>query len=190
MKKVLISDCHDSFVYNLLQLVRETDDCTYDIVSINDINFESLPSYTHILLSPGPGLPEEFPDLSKLIDCTHRTHSILGVCLGLQAIGEYFGGKLIQLPAPLHGHTGHLTITDNTEVILKNLPHRNKIGHYHSWLLDADILPSCLRVTATDEDGRIMAIRHNSLRVRGVQFHPESIITKGGKDIIYNWLMT
>ena len=188
MKNVLVVDCHDSFVYNLVQLLRECEHCIFDIVQVNKIDFSTLPSYSHVLLSPGPGLPGEFPNLMKLIDRTHKSHAILGVCLGLQAIGEYFGGKLLQLSHPLHGHTGHLVITDKTEQIFKNIPHNAEIGHYHSWLLDEKTLPDSLIITAKDTVNQIMADSHKTLPIRGVQFHPESIITKDGAEMIINWL--
>lgn len=188
MRNVLIADCHDSFVYNLVQLLRESEKCTYDIVRIDDIDVSSLHQYSHILLSPGPGLPEEFPNLLKLIDRAHTSHSILGVCLGLQAIGHYFGGKLRQLSHPLHGHTGHLVPLVTDDALFKNIPPQSAVGHYHSWLLDAATLPHCLEITATDKENRIMAIRHRTFPLYGVQFHPESIITRHGKTIIENWL--
>lgn len=189
MRHVLVVDCHDSFVYNLVQILRESEQCTFKVVPVDEIDFHSLSRYTHILLSPGPGLPEDHPQLLSLLEKSKTTHAILGVCLGLQAIVEFFGGRLAQIAHPDHGHENYLVVEDQDEVLFKGISFPCKIGHYHSWIADADSISSPLRITAWDNEKRVMAVSHEWLPIRAVQFHPESIMTAQGPQMIMNWLM-
>lgn len=189
MKRILIIDNYDSFVFNIVQLLRESALCPQiEVVKNTDIPFHRLDSFQGIVLSPGPGIPAEAGSLPKLLEQCATTHPLLGICLGHQAIVEHFGGTIINLHAPLHGHCSHLKITDSTDPLLRGIGEGAAIGRYHSWSADPATLPPCLRVSATDEEGNIMAIRHTSLPIYGLQFHPESYISACGARIIDNWL--
>lgn len=188
MEKVLVIDNHDSFVYNLIQILRESEDCIFDVMTNDKIKFISLHRYNKILLSPGPGIPQEAGGMMDLIKCCWKTHSILGVCLGHQALGEYFGAKIKNMQTPYHGHKSELQITDRGDILYQNIKSPMEVGRYHSWILDKNTFPECLHITALDEDGNIMSFRHNRLPIYGVQYHPESIITTQGRQIIDNWL--
>ena len=143
--RILIIDNYDSFVFNIVQLIKETAyKPLFDVVKNNAIPFDTLNHYQGIILSPGPGIPSEAGDLMKLIDLCATTHSILGICLGHQAIIEYFGGKIINLRAPMHGHRSYLTITDSTDSLFRNIKDGTAIGRYHSWSADKSSLPACL----------------------------------------------
>lgn len=188
MKHVLVIDNHDSFVYNLVQLLRENRHCSFDIVYNDQINFNTLHLYDKILLSPGPGIPEEAGQLLDLIHHCKYTHSILGVCLGHQAIAMSFGAKLTQLPFPKHGHESELSFVDKNDIIYKYTQQPFKVGRYHSWVVSPESLPPVLQVSSVDEEGNIMSFYHRTLPIHGVQYHPESIITKQGRQLINNWL--
>ena len=188
MNNVLVVDCNDSFVYNLVQLLDESRLCAFRVVNVQDIPFNSLGDFSHILLSPGPGLPSDFPNLTTLLQVSHNTHAILGVCLGMQAIGEHFGCRLTQLSHPQHGHESALRIADKDELLFKNIEQHTVIGRYHSWVVDKDCLADDIIVTAYDDHDNIMAIRHKRYDIRGVQFHPESKMTLHGMKMIENWL--
>lgn len=187
MKKILLFDNYDSFTYNLKHLLAE---CGADAdVRRNDkIGLDEIEAYDKILLSPGPGIPSEAGILLPLIKRYAPYKSILGVCLGHQAIAEAFGGTLENLPEVYHGIQSTIRITDKDEILFSGLPKTLKVGRYHSWAVSAKGLPACLRITATDDDGMIMALRHEQFDVRGVQFHPESVLTENGLQIIANWL--
>jgi anthranilate synthase component II len=186
-KKVLVIDNYDSFTYNLVHLVnelgRDVEVWRNDKFALEDVN-----EYDQILLSPGPGIPEEAGLLLDVIKTYAPTKSIFGVCLGQQAIAEAFGGKLLNLGRPMHGIATPITVLDKEEVLFQECPSEIKVGRYHSWVVDTDGLPDCLSVTATDDTHEIMALRHKSLDVRGVQFHPESVLTEHGKQMMKNWL--
>jgi anthranilate synthase component 2 len=186
-KKVLVIDNYDSFTYNLVHLVNELD---RDVVVWRNDKFElsDVDQYDKILLSPGPGIPEEAGLLLDVIRTYAPTKSIFGVCLGQQAIAEAFGGKLLNLGRPMHGIATPIDVLDKGEVLFQDCPDVIKVGRYHSWVVDSEGLPDCLTVTATDVSGGIMALRHNELDVRGVQFHPESVLTEYGKQMMKNWL--
>ena len=188
IKNILVIDNHDSFVYNLVQILRENEHCQFDIVYNDQIDFSSLSRYDKILLSPGPGIPTEAGDLLTLIEHCKTTHDILGVCLGHQAIAESFGASLQQLPLPKHGHESPLTIVDPTDIFYHGLTYPVQVGRYHSWIVNPHTLPSCLRISALDEEGHIMSFYHTTLPIRGVQYHPESIITRQGCQMINNWI--
>ena len=179
-REVLIVDCHDSFVYNLVQLVRECGAVPH-LVSCDEVEVELVDHYDRVLLSPGPGLPRE---AGRLLDVVRRASGrvpVLGVCLGLQAVAEVFGGRLRQLAEVYHGITAD-------DALFSGLENPFVVGRYHSWVVDRIGLPACLEITALSPDGEIMALRHRTLDVRGVQFHPESILTPSGRHLLENWL--
>ena len=189
MKRILIIDNYDSFVFNIVQLMRELPAPPDTMVVKNtDIPFGQLNSFQGIVLSPGPGIPSEAGSLPELLRQCATTHPLLGICLGHQAIVEHFGGTISPLPSPLHGHRSHLKITDNSDPLLHGVDDGTAIGRYHSWTADPATLPPCLRVSATDEEGHIMVVRHTTLPVCGVQFHPESYISACGAQMVANWL--
>jgi anthranilate synthase component 2 len=186
-KKVLVIDNYDSFTYNLVHLVNELGK---DVEVWRNDKFElgDVDQFDKILLSPGPGIPEEAGLLLDVIKTYAPTKSIFGVCLGQQAIAEAFGGTLLNLGRPMHGIATPITVLDNTEVLFNECPSVIKVGRYHSWVVSNYGFPECLKITATDETDEIMALRHRELDVRGVQFHPESVLTEHGKQMMKNWL--
>ncbi|WP_107826262.1 aminodeoxychorismate/anthranilate synthase component II [Mucilaginibacter yixingensis] len=186
---ILIIDNYDSFTYNLVHLVNELGlECT---VWRNDqFALEDVDAFDRILLSPGPGIPSEAGLLQPVIEKYAPTKSIFGVCLGQQAIAEVFGGKLHNLSRPMHGIATPIEVTDATEQLFAGLPQSFKVGRYHSWVVSREGLPDSLEVTAIDAaDDSIMALRHKEYDVRGVQFHPESVLTEFGKEMMRNWLL-
>lgn len=185
-REVLVVDCHDSFVYNLVQLVRECGAVPH-LVSCDEVEVERVDHYDRVLLSPGPGLPRES---GRLLDVVRRASGrvpVLGVCLGLQAVAEVFGGRLRQLAEVYHGIASPCHITAD-DALFSGLENPFVVGRYHSWVVDRTGLPACLEITALSPDGEIMALRHRTLDVRGVQFHPESILTPSGRHLLENWL--
>lgn len=184
---ILVIDNYDSFTFNLVHLLHETGhEATVwrnDKFKIGDVN-----AFDKILLSPGPGIPSESGLLLEVIRAYSATKSILGICLGLQAIGEVFGGELYNLSRPVHGRATDITVLDRQEKLFKDCPEHFKVGRYHSWAVRNDKVPADIEITATDADGVIMALRHRTLDVRGMQFHPESVLTEHGKLLISNWL--
>lgn len=186
-KKILVIDNYDSFVYNLVHYLEELG--AEVIVRRNDkISMEEVEEFDKILLSPGPGVPSEAGKLLEIIQKFAPTKSIFGVCLGQQAIGEIFGGKLENLEKVYHGIATYAIAKVNDEPLFKNVPSHFEIGRYHSWVVSKTDFPDELEITAVDENGQIMALRHREFDVRGVQFHPESILTPNGKRIIENWI--
>lgn len=186
--KILIIDNYDSFTYNLVHLVNEIGlQCEVwrnDKFAISDVD-----AYNRIILSPGPGIPSEAGLLLQVIEKYAPTKSIFGVCLGQQAIAEVFGGRLYNLGQPMHGIATPVKITDRSEKLFAGLPERFKVGRYHSWVVDEKAMPESLEITAIDEaDNTAMAIRHKQYDVRGVQFHPESVLTEYGREMMQNWL--
>jgi len=154
----------------------------------NKIDWKTLDDCNKILFSPGPGLPEDVDVMGKILDAYKATKPILGVCLGMQYIGIYFGGEIFNIEEIVHGIPKATQVCDNSEILFKNLPAEFNSGRYHSWALDKTKLPSCLKVTASDHDNLIMAIRHKKLDICGVQFHPESIMTDHGTQMLKNWI--
>lgn len=190
--KILVFDNYDSFTYNLGHLVEKITHQKVDVYRNDEIDLEKVADYDKIILSPGPGIPEEAGLLLPLIKMYAPTKSILGVCLGHQAIGQAFGGTLTNLSTVYHGVATPITIK-NGELRIKNslfqgLPNEIEVGRYHSWVVDAKNFPSDLEVTATDENHFIMALQHKTYDVQGVQFHPESVLTPDGEMIMRNWL--
>lgn len=187
MKKILVIDNYDSFVYNLVHYLEEFS--TEVIVRRNDkVTLEEVDAYEKILLSPGPGVPSEAGKLMEIIEKFAPTKSIFGVCLGQQAIGEAFGGKLENLEKVYHGVSTYTIVKKSDEILFKNVPSHLEIGRYHSWVVSNEDFPEDLEITSVDENGQIMSLRHKTYDVRGVQFHPESILTPQGKKIIENWI--
>lgn len=189
MKKILVIDNYDSFVFNIVQLIRESGiSPSCDVVRNDSIDFSSLSQYQGIILSPGPGIPSESGDLLHLIDTCKYSHPLLGICLGHQAIAQSFGATLYNMPYPLHGHRTTLKITDPADPLLAGITAPIIVGRYHSWVVNPDSFPRELLVSSLDETGNIMSFRHTSLPIYGVQFHPESFISNCGAAMINNWL--
>ncbi|RLJ77665.1 anthranilate synthase component II [Pedobacter alluvionis] len=186
-KTVLVIDNYDSFTYNLVHLINEVG---YEAEVWRNDKFElaDVEKYDKILLSPGPGIPEEAGLLLDVIKTYAPTKSIFGVCLGQQAIAEVFGGTLLNLGRPMHGIATPVTVVDGDEPLFWECPQTINVGRYHSWVVSKDNFPSCLKITARDHKNEIMALRHETFDVRGVQFHPESVLTEHGKQMMENWL--
>ena len=187
MKKILIFDNYDSFTYNLLHVVKSLGYTEVDVVRNDKIDLSSVEQYDKIILSPGPGLPEEAGLLMPLIRQYAGTKSILGVCLGHQAIGEVFGAKLENIPFVFHGVQTPINMTA-PDYLFDHIPDEILVGRYHSWIVSKQVFPSELEITAVDKSDDIMALKHRVLDVHGVQFHPESILTPEGIQIIQNFL--
>lgn len=185
--KILILDNYDSFTYNLVHIVEKITNQNIDVVRNDQISLADVEQYDKILLSPGPGIPSEAGILLDVIR-TYASHkSIMGVCLGVQAIGEVFGATLLNLSDVYHGVATAINIIE-PDILFDNCPNSFQAGRYHSWVVDTNSFPDDLQITATDHNGQIMALRHKTYDVRGVQFHPESILTQHGEQIIANWL--
>lgn len=184
--KIVIIDNYDSFTYNLSHLVKELG---AEVAVLRNDQFElpQLDVFDRIILSPGPGIPSEAGLLLDVIRTYAGKKPILGVCLGHQAIGEVFGAKLENLSDVFHG-----VATEGTQFgidpLFASLPHRITMGRYHSWVVSKDGFPDCLEVTAESDEGQIMALRHKQLNIRGIQFHPESILTPDGRQMLLNWI--
>lgn len=184
--KILVIDNYDSFTYNLVHLINE---CGYEATVWRNNRFElqDADQFTKILLSPGPGIPSEAGLLLDVIRSFSATKSILGVCLGMQAIAEVFGGDLYNLSRPVHGRATPMRVIAH-EQLFAGCPQEFNVGRYHSWAVKSDSFPSSLEITAKDHDEVIMALKHKTLDVRGVQFHPESVLTEHGRQMMKNWL--
>ena len=183
---IVIIDNYDSFTYNLAHLVKELG-AEVDVLRNDKFELEELEKYDKIILSPGPGIPEEAGLLLEVIRTYAGRKPILGVCLGEQAIGQAFGGKLTNLSEVFHGIQTNVKIK-NKDYIFSGLPTEIPVGRYHSWVVDTDGFPEELVITAISPEGQIMALRHRKYDVHGIQFHPESVLTPDGKQIVGNWL--
>jgi len=184
--KIVIIDNYDSFTYNLAHLMKALG--TEVTVLRNDqFRLEDLEAYSKIILSPGPGIPSEAGLLLDVIRTYAGRKPILGVCLGHQAIGEVFGGKLENLSDVFHGVATEGTQLGN-DALFSGLPSRITMGRYHSWVVSREGFPDCLEITAVSDEGQIMALKHKELNIRGIQFHPESVLTPDGKKMLQNWL--
>ncbi len=190
--KILVFDNYDSFTYNLVHLVEKITHVKVDVYRNDQIPLEKVKEYDKIILSPGPGIPEEAGLLLPLIKEYAATKSILGVCLGHQAIGQAFGGILTNLSTVYHGVATPIKIQNSKNKkqngVLNELPNEIEVGRYHSWVVSQEGFPAELEITAEDETGMIMALQHRTLDVQGVQFHPESVLTPLGETIMRNWL--
>ncbi len=187
--KILIFDNYDSFTYNLVHLVEKILHQKVDVYRNDQIALEKVKEYDKIILSPGPGIPNEAGLLLPLIKEYASTKSILGVCLGHQAFGEAFGGTLINLSTVYHGVATNCELSVENCELFKGLPNNIKVGRYHSWIVSDKNFPDELEITARDENNYIMALQHKTFDVQGVQFHPESILTPDGEKIMRNWLV-
>lgn len=183
---IVIIDNYDSFTYNLAHLVKELG-AEVDVLRNDKFELEELEKYDKIILSPGPGIPEEAGLLLEVIRTYAGRKPILGVCLGEQAIGQAFGGKLTNLSEVFHGIQTNVKIK-NKDYIFSGLPTEIPVGRYHSWVVDTDGFPEELVITAISSEGQIMALKHREYDVHGIQFHPESVLTPDGKQIVGNWL--
>jgi anthranilate synthase component 2 len=188
IKKILIIDNYDSFTYNIVNLIKNVSKNYIDVYRNDNISLDLINNYDKIILSPGPGLPKNANILKPLIKKFFHTKNIFGICLGLQAIAEVFGAKLLNTKKVYHGVSSFIKIIDYKELIFKNLSKKIKVGRYHSWIVSNKNLPKKLKITAIGPKGEIMALRHKKYNIRGVQFHPESILTPTGKKIMKNWL--
>ena len=185
--KVAVIDNYDSFTYNLVHYLEDLG-AKVTVLRNDEFDLQELESFQKILLSPGPGIPDEAGLLKQAIKHFASTKSILGICLGQQAIGEVFGGSLINLEKVYHGVATKVTLEVNDEELFKDIPTEFEVGRYHSWVVSNDGFPEELEITSKDENGQIMSLRHKKLDVKGVQFHPESVLTPHGKTILKNWL--
>ncbi len=186
--KLLILDNYDSFTYNLVHLLAQFDGVEITVRRNDEIALEEVAIYDKILLSPGPGLPKDAGIMMDLIRMYAPTKNILGVCLGHQAIAECFGGNLINLSRPSHGVAKDTLIIDSSEPLFNKIPPKFLTGRYHSWAVDVLTFPDCLQITTMDAEGTIMAFKHREWRVKGIQFHPESILSEHGKLLMGNWI--
>ncbi len=184
--KVVLIDNYDSFTYNLYHLLRELD-VEVTVYRNDQFELQDLKPFDKIMLSPGPGIPSEAGLLMQVIKEYAGKKPILGICLGEQAIGESFGGTLVNLSDVFHGvqTPAHIVADD---YIFDGLSKDILVGRYHSWVVDAESIPACLEITATSDEGQVMALRHKDLDIRGIQFHPESVLTPEGKTMIKNWV--
>lgn len=185
--KIVVIDNYDSFTYNLVHYLEELN-ATVTVFRNDEFELDELEQFDKILLSPGPGIPDEAGLLKEVIKKYAPTKSIFGVCLGLQAIGEVFGAQLINLDKVYHGIATKVTQTED-DFIFTDLPKVTEVGRYHSWVVSNENLPESLIVTSIDENNQIMSMKHAIYDVRGVQYHPESVLTPNGKKILENWLL-
>lgn len=186
--KILVLDNYDSFTYNLVGLIRSISSHVVEVRKNDEIAVNEVEKYDKILISPGPGLPDEAGSMKSIIARYATSKSILGICLGMQGIAEVFQSSLTNLEKVYHGKVCKVRQTDTTEKLFRRLPGEFEAGRYHSWIVQQEHLSKDLKVTAIDENNIIMAIAHNEFDVKGVQFHPESVMTPFGKQILTNWL--
>lgn len=184
--KILIIDNYDSFTYNIVDALR-TIGIVPDVVRNDRLDLDAIAGYDKIIISPGPGIPSEAGQLPEFLRRYATSKPILGICLGHQALGEYFGGRLHNLDEVYHGVATPIEITAD-DYMFEGVESGTLVGRYHSWVVDSEGLPDCLEVTAVSPDGAIMALRHRELDVRGVQFHPESIMSGDGPRMLGNWV--
>ena len=186
MKKVLVIDNYDSFTYNLVHYLEDLN-CEVTVYRNDKLALEDVAPFEKIVLSPGPGIPDEAGLLKEIIKKYAPTKSILGVCLGQQAIGEVFGGTLVNLDEVYHGVATKVEISVDNETLFSGLDKNIEVGRYHSWVVNAN-LPESLEATSFDKNGQVMSLRHKVYDVKGVQYHPESVLTPQGKKILENWI--
>ena len=186
--KIVIIDNYDSFTYNLVHTVEKITQTKVTVFLNDKFEVEQLNNFNKIILSPGPGLPQNAGKMMQVIEAYKSTKSILGVCLGHQAIGLAFGATLKNLDTVYHGIASNIYLQNDENILFRNIEMPMLVGRYHSWVIDTKNLPNDLFVTATDDDGNIMALQHKTLDIKGVQFHPESIMTPKGEALMSNWL--
>ena len=185
--RIVVIDNYDSFTYNLVHYLEDLN-CEVTVFRNDEFEINELEKFDKILLSPGPGIPDEAGLLKEVISTYAATKSILGVCLGQQAIGEVFGGSLTNLEKVYHGVATKIKITNPDDILFRDLPNEFEVGRYHSWVVANENFPNNLIITSVDENGQIMSLKHSKYDVRGVQFHPESVLTPNGKKILENWV--
>lgn len=185
---ILVIDNYDSFTYNLVQMLQSFDNVELSVRRNDQFELSEVEPFEKIVLSPGPGIPSEAGLMPQVVREFGARRSILGVCLGHQCIGEVYGARLLNIATPLHGKSTPISVTVSDEQLFKGLPHSFAVGRYHSWVVHNEGLPEELEVTALDAAGQIMALRHKRFDVRGVQFHPESILTPNGYEMLRNWV--
>ncbi|WP_411767777.1 anthranilate synthase component II [Winogradskyella sp. A3E31] len=186
MKKVLVIDNYDSFTYNLVHYLEDLG-CEVTVKRNDKLTLEEVAEFDKIVLSPGPGIPDEAGLLKAIIAEYAPTKSILGVCLGQQAIGEVFGGSLQNIETVYHGVSTNVTVSVNDESLFNDMDKTFEVGRYHSWVVNPN-LPEDLEATSFDSNGQVMSLRHKVFDVKGVQYHPESVLTPNGKQILKNWI--
>jgi anthranilate synthase component 2 len=186
--RVLIVDNYDSFTFNLAQVLEQCGIADLKIVKCDMLDLKQAEEFQKILISPGPGLPHDYPILFRILEHYSSSKSILGVCLGHQAIAEFFGAKLVNLNQVYHGVSKKINILNKADYLFENIPDGFDGGLYHSWAVSIENFPQELEITSKAEDGTIMSISHKSLDIKGVQFHPESIMTTSGTRLIMNWI--
>ncbi|MFZ4522361.1 MAG: anthranilate synthase component II [Bacteroidales bacterium] len=192
---LLLLDNHDSFTWNLVDLLRRNGKVNFKIVTPEQLEISELSSYDQIIFSPGPGLPDEQPVMSQILGTVEelwlhegKKIAVFGVCLGMQAIALHFGASLFNLPQVVHGQPRKLNILKGDHPLFHRIQDGCEVGLYHSWAVDPSSLPECLETLAVTNDGTIMALAHKTLPICGVQFHPESIMTPTGSAMLRNWL--
>lgn len=184
--KTLVIDNYDSFTYNLVQLLHQVG-VQPDVIRNDQFNVEEVANYDKILISPGPGIPKDAGLTKEVIERYGNAKSILGVCLGHQSIAEVFGGEIVVMDKVYHGVATLIKVVDTHDYLFHNIPQELNVGRYHSWLVKKELPPN-LSLLAEDKSGAVMAIKHNQYDIRGVQFHPESILTEHGQQLIKNWI--
>lgn len=187
-KKIIVIDNYDSFTYNLVHYIEKITGKRVDVFRNDEISVDTVGNYDKILLSPGPGLPIEAGIILDVIKKHGSSRSILGVCLGHQAISQAFGGNLINLDKVYHGISTEIEVLTPNDPLYKGIPAKFNVGRYHSWVVAKENLPDCFTITSIDEKGLIMGISHKKFDVRGVQYHPESVLTEHGLAIVKNWV--
>jgi anthranilate synthase component 2 len=184
--QIYLVDNYDSFTFNLVHYLEAANNCNVHVCRNDEIDIEAIENYDAIVFSPGPGLPNEAGKMKEVIERYYSTKKMLGVCLGHQAIAEYFGAKLVNANVVTHGKATTINVLNESKLFY-NTTAKFKVGRYHSWYVDGQSIPKFLKITATDESNIVMAFEHESLPIVGVQFHPESILTEHGLQIIENW---
>jgi anthranilate synthase component 2 len=185
--KLLIIDNYDSYTYNIVQLAEHCGIQDYRMVKNDELMGIGGEEFDKVIISPGPGIAVEAGELNEFLGLHYKQKSFLGICLGHEAIAELFGGKLVRMPIPWHGIQGPGIVLRH-DYLFQGLPDQFKIGHYHSWIMEKETLPEELEITMVDDEGRIMAIRHREYDLVGLQFHPESVMTDFGREMMGNWL--
>ncbi len=186
--KILVIDNYDSFTYNIVSYLKEISGLEVSVFRNDRIGLKEVGDYDKIVLSPGPGVPKDAGICIELIRKWAPEKSILGICLGCQAIAESYGGEIVNLKNVYHGVATYMRVTDENESLFEGVPESFTAGRYHSWVIKEDRLPSEIKITARDTEGMIMAVAHNEYDLKGVQFHPESVLTRYGKQMLSNWL--
>lgn len=187
-KDILVIDNYDSFTYNLVHYIEQLTGSRPEVFRNDELSLEEVGKYKKIVLSPGPGVPSEAGIIIDVIRKYGPTHSILGVCLGHQAIGEAFGGSLINLDKVYHGISSKINVIMASDPIYRGIPSSFNVGRYHSWVVARESIPDCFSITSEDETGMIMGMSHKQYKVYGVQYHPESVLTEHGLKLMENWL--